>query len=297
MEKRSLVRPPDAQEEIARLAMALLRRADAVDVLPTPMDRLFEIAKVEHIEKLPAPDSGFLRSLSDRARNALGTAIQKIRGMADMRRRVVYVPKTTTSPRILFAKGHELGHQCMGWHHINLGYQDDDRSLSPGAKELFEQEANYFSAETIFQGRRFRTRSRDFAPEFDSIFFLADQHGASRQAAAWRFVEEQDVSVALVHYYPYTQAYDMEGNHPLRFWKMIPSSKFSETYGDIIIPPILRTGNEWVAARDLDQQVDGTYRFGFKNSPNMKDFWWQSWWNGYALMVLLRPKRILRLIK
>ena len=78
------------------------------------------------------------------------------------------------------------------------------------AKATFEQEANFFGAETIFPGARFRTLARDFRPNFAAIFSLADQHGASRQSTAWRFVEEQDESVALPPYYP-TSAIDDYG--------------------------------------------------------------------------------------
>src|ERR1700683_4333936 len=120
---------PESHDEISRLVRRLLIKANALDVLPTPIERLFEVARIQQIEDLPEPDSSFLESLGERGLNAFFVAKQKIRGMADLRQRVVYIPKNDKKPRILFAQGHELGHQCMTWHNIEPAYQDDDHSL------------------------------------------------------------------------------------------------------------------------------------------------------------------------
>ena len=195
--KQKLVVRPEAESRIADLVDKLIRKADAQGILPTPIERLFEISKIVNVAELP--NEAYLQTLSERAKGVFRNAMQKLRGIADLREKVTYVPKDPHSGRELFAKAHELGHQVMPWHGVDSAYLDDNESLSPRAKAIFEQEANFFGSEAIFQGRRFQTLARDYKPNFGAIFKLADTHGASRQSTAWRFVEEQDEAIALRH--------------------------------------------------------------------------------------------------
>lgn len=80
--------------------------------------------------------------------------MRKIRGLADLRDKAIYVP-SDKSPRELFVKSHELGHEVIPWHNIESGvpveiYVDDDASLSHDAERIFDIEANFYAAEVIF---------------------------------------------------------------------------------------------------------------------------------------------------
>ena len=92
----------------------------------------------------------------------------------------MYIPANGKAYRVHFAQGHVLGHQVIPWHNVDPAHLDDDKSLFGNAQDQFEKEANFFSAEVIFQGHRFRSRARDYSASFDAIFYLADQHGVSR---------------------------------------------------------------------------------------------------------------------
>ncbi len=284
LRQRIIVRP-ESEPRISDLVEKLIRKADAEGVLPTPIDRLFEIAKITNIEELP--DQAFLETLSEQTKGFFRSAMQKLRGIADLREKTTYIPRDQNPGRELFVKAHELGHQVMPWHAIDTAYLDDNELLSPGGKILFEQEANLFGAETIFQGNRFRALARDFQPNFSAIFHLAEQHGASRQSTAWRFVEEQDEAVALLPYYP-TSAIDEHGNRVLSLWRSVGSLSFNQRFANIDLPAVVRTGHPWVAARDVEDPCSG-------NETLLVDgqsvaFEWHSWWNTYTLFVLLRRK-------
>jgi IrrE N-terminal-like domain len=289
--KQKIAVRPQAEPRITDLVRKLLREGEAEGVLPTPIDRLFAIAKVTNIDQLP--DEAFLQTLTGQARGFFRSAMQKLRGIADLRTRQTYIPPDPHNGRELFVKAHELGHQVMSWHAIDPAYLDDSESLSPAAKTAFEQEANFFGAETVFQGSRFRTLARDFQPSFPAIFELARQHGASRQATAWRFVEEQDEALVLLQYYP-TNAVDQEGNRVLALWKSISSQNFSKRYSEIDLPPTLRTGHPWAAARDVDRPCEGNENISVAGDTTA--FQWHAWWNGYTLLVLLRRKPVIRLV-
>lgn len=295
MEKKKfgLTHRPESHDEISGLVRRLLTKADAFDKLPTPIERLFEIARIQEIEDLPEADSSFLSSLSERALNAFFVGRQKIRGMADIRKRVVYIPKNDKRPRILFAQGHELGHQCMPWHNLGSAYQDDNYSLCPDVRVLFEQEANDFSAETIFQGEsRFRRRAREYHTDLNSALHLADVYGASKQATAWHFAEEQDHAVAAIYYYPHKFRTDEFGKPVLIYWKAVASPKFLGDYADIKLPDQLESIHPWATAQFTDKIVSGTdvFRYDAKNKVTLD---WDSWWNRYTLIVLLRRRHIL----
>jgi hypothetical protein len=179
------------------------------------------------------------------------------------------------------------------WHKLDAAYLDDTENLSPDAKVIFEQEANHFSADTIFQVDRFRTVARDYQPSFDAIFTLADRHGASKQATAWRFVEEQDEALALLLYYP-TGGVDTHGNAVFTLWRSVGSPKFDARIAEIDIPLLLRTGHPWLAAYDQNRVCDGNEHLVADGHPVL--FQWHAWWNSYALLVLLRRRPALHLV-
>jgi hypothetical protein len=289
--KQKIAVRPESELTVSELAAKLIRKADAEGILPTPIDQLFDIARVTNVQELP--NEAFLKTLSEQAKGFFRSAMQKLRGIADLREKTTYIPRDPHSGRELFVKAHELGHQVLPWHAVDSAYLDDNESLSPAAKVIFELEANFFGSETIFQGKRFRTLARDYQPSFDAIFSLADQHGASKQATAWRFVEEQDEALALLQYYP-TNAIDENGNRVLNLWVSVGSPAFNRQYGAINPPLTLRTGHSWVAARDLDRTCDG-------NESLMVDdrivvFQWHAWWNSHALLVLLRRRPSLSVV-
>lgn len=286
--KQKIAVRPEAESKISDLVKKLIRQADAEGVLPTPIDRLFEFAKVTNVSELP--NETFLQTLSEQTKGFFRSAMQKLRGIADLRTKTTYIPADPRSGRELFVKAHELGHQVMPWHAIDSAYLDDNESLSPSAKATFEHEANFFGSETIFQGQHFRTLARDFRPNFAAIFTLADQHGASKQATAWRFVEEQDEALALLQYYP-TSAIDEHGNRVLNAWRPVGSPSFNQRYANVDIPQTIRTGHPWVAARDMNRICDGNE--GLLVDGHNVVFEWHTWWNGYVLLVLLRRKPIL----
>ena len=289
--KQKIAVRPESETKLCDLSRKLIREADAIGILPTPVERLFEISRVKNIDALP--DDGFLQTLSETARGFFLRAKQKLRGIADLRTRAVYIPPDRNTGRKLFVKAHELGHQVIPWHNVDPAYLDDNESVGPSAKGIFEQEANFFGAETIFQGNNFRNLARDYQPSVAAIFTLADKHGASKQATAWRFVEEQDESVALLQYYP-SNALDEAGNQVLVVWRSVGSTAFNKRFSDIDVPHAIRTGHPWVAARDLNRDCDG--HENLLVDGHGVAFQWMAWWNSYTLFVLLRRKPTLSLV-
>ena len=293
--KRALIFRPESAEEVSKYARRALRAASAIGELPTPIDNLLAAAKVGNLKIDEDVKERFFASLTGPSKQAFETMWQKVRGIADLRKRVTYVDENTSQPRILFAKGHELGHSVLPWHTVDPVHLDDEKSLNYGGltyegEEILEAEASFFSAEVLFQGENFARIVRDYTVQFDSIFHIAEMHGASRHATAWRYVEEQDEAVALLAYWP-----DKFKRGTLYCGKVVASPKFLRKFSLVDIPQHLTQDHAWMAACDsglvLSEMISmdcdgGSSRFG-----------WEAWWNGYALLVMLHRKPTLHLVR
>lgn len=293
-----LIISPESAPEIIKIADRALRAAGARGKLPTPIEDLIRAAKITDERDAEGVVKRFLSSLNEGRRAFFRSSMQKLRGIADLRERAVYVP-SDTAPRERFAKGHELGHQLLYWHHVNTDrestfYADDDKSLSPWVRDLFDVEANLFSSEVIFQGREFTTLARDYRPSFDAVFLLADLHGASRQATLRRYVEAQDEVLAAISYLPSRYDADEEGHAALRAPRFFGSPRFVQKYGDVQLPTEIGPGHPWGEARRLKEVCEGDIDLDCGGVPIR--FWWQAWWNTYTLLVLLRRRPALGLV-
>lgn len=283
----SLIVPPPSAATIEELAERTLRNAGVWGHLPTPVSSLIEAEDLTCEEHSESRLTSFLRSLNEGARDIARAALQKVRGIADLRERVVYVAAEPRDSRRVFVQAHELGHHKLPWHELSA-YADDAMSLAPEVEELFDKEANQFAADVLFQGSRFRERARSYAPSFEAIFALADQHGTSRHSTAWRYVQVQDEALALAMYYPGRFAVGADGLPLLRKARVIATDKFLHAYSDIDVPIELPAEHPWAGARASSLTLLGEMRLpcGAKEV----EFEWQGWWNQYRLFVLLRRK-------
>ncbi|MYF24205.1 MAG: ImmA/IrrE family metallo-endopeptidase [Nitrospira sp. SB0678_bin_10] len=289
-ENRELIVRPESAEEVSKYARKTLRAADAIGRLPTPIDNLLAAAQIGNLKLDEEVKQSFAARLKGIARKEFYSMWQKIRGIADLRERVTYVDNNTTPQRIRFAMGHELGHEVLPWHRLDPGRFDDEKSLTWEAEEIFDTEANFFSAEVIFQGSNFTRIVRDYAVRFDSIFHLADMHGASRHSTAWRYVEEQDESVALVTYWP-----SKFNSGILRRGRVVPSPNFLRKFRFIDLPQQLAQDHVWATAHGSNLVHSDMISLGCDGGTFR--FEWEGWWNGYSLFVMLRRKPKLRFVR
>ena len=289
-ENRELIVRPESAEEVSKYARKTLRAADAIGRLPTPIDDLLAAAKIGNLKIDEEVKQSFAAQLTGFVRQEFYSMWQKIRGIADLRKRVTYVDDNTTPQRIRFAKGHELGHEVLPWHQLDPGRFDDEKSLTWEAEKIFDREANFFSAEVIFQGVNFTRIVRDYAVRFDSIFHLADMHGASCHSTAWRYVEAQDESVALVTYWPSKFIAGI-----LHRGRIVASPNFLRKFRFIDLPQQLTQDHVWAAAHGSN--LIHNDMIALSCDGGTFQFEWEGWWNGYSLFVMLRRKPKLRFVR
>ena len=278
--------------DITDLANSLLRRADVYGVLPTPIDQLYEFSQIDCLT-FGAEEQRRWARLREGARDVVRSMFQKLRGFGDLREKVVFVASDAPLARDRFVKGHELGHQIIPWHRIRREYVDDDHTLSPATRALFEREANFFAAEVLFQGELFSHRARDFTPSLDAVFTLAEVHQASRQAALWRFAEVHDYPVAAAIYYPYRTAAGGRDLSRWTRWRQLASPAFERRYPQVSLPRMLDAEHPFVDAARHRSIVQGDSVDQAGIPPGTKCLW-SSWWNRYALLILLSLRKRVR---
>ena len=280
-------KPPDTKEELETLADDLLKRAGVYGVLPTPLEALYDHAGVTCINELPEKES-YLKTLSKAAKTTFEGAFRSIRGIADLRDDVVYIPQGQTDVRDRFARAHEISHQTIPWHDNTDPYIDTSLTLFPEAKEEFEREASYMGAELNFQCDHFRLMALDYKASISSALLLADKHVASYHSTIWKLVEVQDEKICVAEYYPINRWNHEKG---FKLGKTVGSNNFNKKIPDIELPNIIYPKNDWLVAVNSEEIPTGTIRLNVDGHPT--HFEWSAWSNTYTLFVMLRVRPML----
>src|SRR5262247_563892 len=90
-----LIISPESAPEITRIADRALRAAGARGKLPTPIEDLILAAKITDEGNTEGFVRRFISSLKEGQRAFFRSGMQKLRGIADLRERAVYVPADT----------------------------------------------------------------------------------------------------------------------------------------------------------------------------------------------------------
>ena len=290
-DSQTLTPAPISKDDLEAQARRLLRDAGVLGILPTPLDVLAETAGIKCYKNLPDTD-GFLKTLTAAGQRTFIEAIQKVRGIADLREKVVYIPAGQAKPKERFAQAHEISHQIIPWHDVGHSLIDTEITLSPEIKEEFEREANFCGADLLFQGDRFQKLARDYTASIDSVLHLADMHETSYQSTMWKFAQVQDERVCVAQYYPRKEQGDIFG---YRLWKCIGSPAFSARYANIDIPRFIDLKHDWSYAAGSSSPVHGLHDIACGDQKHA--FEWSAWSNSYALFVMLRRKPLLHMVR
>lgn len=286
---------PEEHDAIRKEARKLLKAANAIGVFPTPIDQLMAAADIEQITELEDVKESFLKHAPASMAAAFNSGWNKLRGFADLRQKVTYVA-SDTPVREIWPKLHELGHQVLSWQQVNIAYMDDQRSLSQECEELFDQEANDFAGEVLFQGNTFTDLAKSRYADFDTIFTLADKFGASKHATARHFAAESDEPIALVSYYKTSRAVAVDGKQALMIGKASSASnKFIQKYPDLRLPMFIAPTHHWAKAIDEGKAIGGSQIMDCGDGTTA-NFLWHAWWNTYGLLVLIRKAPRLKIV-
>lgn len=190
--------PPDEIERIREYVLALLKRADAIDHIPTPIDDVMGVAKlVAAGEVTLEPDEK--RKLRHRFGDLVDYVWNRLQGVIHFRAREIWVNPELYPLRKRFVYGHEIGHYVLPEHRELFAYLDDEKRLRADVHDLYERQANQAAIELLAQGDRLRAEADDSPLTMDVVDDLATRYAISLQATARRIVEEtkQDCALAI----------------------------------------------------------------------------------------------------
>jgi transcriptional regulator with XRE-family HTH domain len=196
-----LDRPLDAEEirVIRDYALALLREADALGDIPTPLDQLTGVAKLVYageIELTPEERRHLLRRCGDRLHHVM----QNLKGMITFRSREIWLAPDLYAQRRRFVHAHELGHHVLPAHK-EIAYLDNWESLSPTVRDACEREANQAAIELLAQGDQLREEADSSRIDKLALETLSAKYDISLQATTRRVAEESRQSCCVITYY------------------------------------------------------------------------------------------------
>ena len=175
-----------AERRILGLCEKALERAGVAGLLPTPLDRVIEVAGIDEIldiSDLPA-DIPKPRAFS------------RILGAVHFRHRTAFIDRSQSRGRIRWIEAHEATHTILPWHAAQ-SFLDDDETLFRATEEQREREANVGAAHLVFQGRRFFEQALDFEHSIKTPILLSDDFGASIHATVRYYTERHPEPMAL----------------------------------------------------------------------------------------------------
>lgn len=208
------------RETIARLAEDALRRADVVDVLPTPLAAVQAAVGIE--ERID------ISELPEAVRAKAPASFSRVLGALLPDQRVVFVDRGQVPVRQTWTDGHEAAHAMCGWHGEILRLDNEStlfRALHPGV----EAEANYGAGQLIFQGGRFHRRALRERVSITTPIALSEDYGASIHATVHQYAEEHPNAVALAILGVHPRA---DGRLPV--WRCVESADFRRRFAGLL---------------------------------------------------------------
>ncbi|MEQ9145531.1 MAG: ImmA/IrrE family metallo-endopeptidase [Parvibaculaceae bacterium] len=181
--------------------MRALEEAGALGVLPTPIDQIMEVARVQevHEDVLNADFLSKLRAEVGKTGAALKRALGKVLGLFDARASLVFVDRSLLEVKQRFVRLHEAAHGFLPWQRPMYSVVEDCKeALEPDVAEDFDREANVFASEVMFQGDSFIEEANSSEFSVNTPLRLKDKYGASIYASIRQYVSKNHRICAVV---------------------------------------------------------------------------------------------------
>ncbi len=192
---------PGQFARVRKEAERALRDAGALGVLPTPVDRIMTVAKVEEVRE-DVLNPGFiakLRAKAEQAGQTLKRAVSKVMGIFQAASGLVFLDQTLMAVKKRFVRLHESGHGFMPWQRPMYALVEDcEKSLDPEAADIFDREANVFASEVLFQLDTFHEMAEGERFEIWTPIRLAKKFDASIYASVRQYVSKNHRACAVV---------------------------------------------------------------------------------------------------
>jgi hypothetical protein len=273
-----------SKSDIDRISMEVLRGSKSLNVFPTPVNRIVEYADL--LVKKDVDVSQVHPTYKDRANEFLRSALSKVRGIFDIKKRVIYLDLSQSFNRKNFVQLHETAHGILPWQHkIHDIIGDNDHTLNPDHSEEFEAEANYFASVTLFQHDRFIEEMAKLNLSIDASMHLAKHFGASIHAALRRYVNCSKNNCALL----ILENLCKEEPPHCFLRNFITSQQFTKTFGEVAPPHRLELTWPFVQDYCYGRRYKKEGRISLETKDGPAEFAYQFFNNTYNAFVFIHP--------
>lgn len=189
-------------DNVKKHAQLLLNKADAIGQFPTPVDHLVKTAKLVVNQNLSLGNNQnillkFNDKLGKMARQPIH-GLKKLFGLLHVPSGEIWIDHSQHENKIKFIKLHETGHGFLPHQKLMYEFMEDGKSeLDPETNDLFEREANNFSAEVLFQLDAFEKMAANYENSIKTPIDLSKHFGASIYASMRRYVQSHFAPMAL----------------------------------------------------------------------------------------------------
>jgi hypothetical protein len=283
-----------SRKDIEKISYELLKQSKALDVFPTPVDKILNCADLAigtGID-LSKVDKSFFEKMKEESSDKLKilqSGLSKIAGLFDRREKKIYVDLSLSAGKKNFVKLHEIGHGILPWQNEVSLACDNNKTLMDQFEDQFEAEANLFASITLFQQDRFISEISKLPLKISSAMALAKKFGSSVHSALRNYVLKSSNKCALLVLTPLTGA---GFNQPVcETRNMFYSNSFLSEIGELSLPN--EFGYTWDFIKDFKfnkkynekGRIDFTTEYGEILNSNYHYFY-----NGYNVFVLIFPK-------
>ena len=296
LSKNIVKQEPNSAKELDKVARRLLRAAEVGDQLPTPQDDIIATAKLIKGGEIDLED--FKESFLRKARRVFFNGWRKIRGALAVGDKTIYISSDVPESQKPFLNFHEVSHHVIPWQKDTFDlFADDSLTLTPEVEIEFEQEANYLSAQLLFQGDRFANEARDFDLSLKTGIKFKHDYQTSFHSTFWNYIATHNRSCVLFVFRQcrYTEFYKGSMEQAYQLLYTVPSKSFFAEFGEMNLPdkfyhddPIFNAIDEPVDK--LSDVFEGELELRDMNGSPV-DTKFEAWSNTYNLFVLISKKK------
>lgn len=270
-----------SKKEIDDLIFEILKSSKSLDVFPTPVDKIVEYCELNLSNK-----NGFHNIPSNyipKKIDAFNRMLKKVLGAFDREEKVIYIDPLLPAVKQNFIKLHETGHGVIPWQ-TEIKYEDNDYTLSPAVKEIFESEANYFASAGLFQLKRFEDEMNKLPLEIGSPMALAKMFGGSNHAAIRRYAEVSKKRCCLL-----VLEDKIGSKNSLDLRNSFQSTSFTKEFGELTWPTVFNSDFPFILDYTRKRQFhrDGTIQLLIHGE--FIEFSYHYFNNRYNVFVLIIP--------
>ncbi len=265
--------------DIENVSFDILKQSNSLGVFPTPVEKIVQYCelKVDRENCLSKIPKNYLAKTSE----ALKSALRKLRGVIDIREKVINLDLTRPANAQRFVQLHETGHSVLPWQRKTFEYYDDDVTLNPDVKIAFEAEANYFASSALFQLDRFDEEANLLELTIRSPLALSKKFGGSVHATIRRYVERSPKRCALL-------IIEKIGTLSFKVRNYFQSPSFTKEFGILKWPESLGPDQAFIVDCSY-RKMNTSGQFLYKGENGDITFQYHFFTNSFNYFVMVLP--------